>query len=200
MQARLACALGYGGIPNGIAVVAGLAVLEAQLLKRFGEDVFAGHVGRSMGDKAKILIHTSNHSTSRTDYCIARQVKSQLKATPSLTPAWQPNLRPQQPQRSASRPHLTGKSQHHFSAHHRQHVRPLRPPRHSLPALRAPVHPEHHPLRPAPHIPVRRREPGQCRASQGRVGQACWTMEQPCWAEDCALLGADYEGMRFFAQ
>jgi len=34
-----------GCIPDGIAVFAGLAVLEAQLLKRFCEDVFAGHVG-----------------------------------------------------------------------------------------------------------------------------------------------------------
>ena len=36
-----ACGLWMGDVPDGIGVIARLAVVEAQLLQRFGEDVFA---------------------------------------------------------------------------------------------------------------------------------------------------------------
>lgn len=58
-------------IPDGIAVIAGLAVLEAQLLERLGEDVFAGHVGPSTGRirrRRVETIKTSNGSTRATHH------------------------------------------------------------------------------------------------------------------------------------
>ena len=35
--------IGSKGVPDGIAVLAGLAVQETQLLERFAEDVFSAH-------------------------------------------------------------------------------------------------------------------------------------------------------------
>ena len=42
-------------IPDGIRVFAGLAVVEAQLLERLGEGVFARHVGRNAPSKATAI-------------------------------------------------------------------------------------------------------------------------------------------------
>jgi hypothetical protein len=169
----------FEGIPDGIAVLAGLAVQETQLFERLAENVFAAHfVLVYLLELWRVRLHSESSGLEQmvSQWSVRASCSQPVVLSPAPPPARQKlsavlnNLNSIRFRRDTISPHplISPLQTTHLSTPLRelaQYVRPLRYQGVPRPNARPPGQ-HQHALRPASHLPERRREPQQHRGSR----------------------------------